>query len=147
MMTAEGLLREGIEQLKSGNSLKALSLFGRSFRLKDTPVCRSYLGLCIALERGMLREAIAMCEAALSLEPGNGILYLNLGKVYFKAGMRKEAIDTVRKGMSLGPSEEAIEWLNVLGIRRKPVFPFLSRKNPLNKYVGLLLSRLGLRGP
>ena len=31
------------------------------------------------------------------------------------------------------------------GFRRPPVFPFLGRKHPLNRFVGILFSRLGLQ--
>jgi hypothetical protein len=32
-----------------------------------------------------------------------------------------------------------------MGIRKRPLFPFLARDNVLNKYLGFILSRLGLR--
>jgi hypothetical protein len=73
------------------------------------------------------------------------VLYLNLGRVHLKAGRKRDAIETVRKGLGFGDSKEAVLFLNTLGTRRKPVLPFLPRRNFLNKYLGLLFSRLGLR--
>lgn len=35
--------------------------------------------------------------------------------------------------------------LDKLGLRKPPVIPFLSRGNPINKYLGIILSRMGLR--
>jgi hypothetical protein len=32
-----------------------------------------------------------------------------------------------------------------LGFRRPPIFPFLGRKHPLNRFVGILFTRLGLQ--
>jgi|Deesub1362A_J573_1020465.scaffolds.fasta_scaffold00087_13 tetratricopeptide (TPR) repeat protein len=142
---AEELFNKGIELLGKGESLSALSCFEKSFEIKKTVQCQSYLGMLIALERGKVKEAIALCEDAVLKEPDNTVFYLNLGKVLLKAGRKKEAIETVRKGLSFGENEEASLWLSGLGIRKKPVFSFLPRKNFLNKYAGLILKKLGLR--
>lgn len=145
--SAEELLNMGIALLGRGERLKALSCFEKSYRERRTPVCQSYLGLCIALERGKISEGLALCEEALRMESGRPDIYLNMGKVLLKSGRKNEAIDTVRRGLRLGHDEDVVVWLESLGIRRKPVFPILPRRHFLNKYAGLLLSRLGLRGP
>lgn len=142
---ADELFKKGVEYLRGDEPLKALSAFEKSFSLKETVQCQSYLGLCIATERGNIKEGLTLCEEALVMEPENPVLYLNLGKTLFKAGRKREAIETVRKGINFGENEDAFSWLQSLGIRKKPVVPFLERKNFLNKYLGLLLKRLGLR--
>ena len=45
----------------------------------------SYLGYCIARERGQVREAVRLCQSALNAEPNNPAHYLNLGRVYLLA--------------------------------------------------------------
>jgi len=48
-------------------------------------------------------------------------------------------------GLRHGRHKEILETLAALGIRRPPPINFLSRSNPLNKYLGLLLAKLNLR--
>jgi hypothetical protein len=75
----------------------------------------------------------------------NPIHYLNLGKVYLLAGKKSQAIEVFRKGLAHERHQEIIDELNRLGIRKSPVLPFLKRKNPINRYFGIILHRLGLR--
>jgi tetratricopeptide (TPR) repeat protein len=142
---AEELLNKGIALLKNGETLNALSCFEKSFGLRGDPKCQSYLGAMIAVERGQIKEAVSLCEDAIAKNPEDPVGYLNLGRVYLKAGRKQEAIETVRKGLGFGKSEEAVSFLNSLGTRKRPIIPFLSRGNFLNKYMGLVLYRLGLR--
>ena len=144
-MTADELTEKGISSLRENNSLAALTNFEKAYNLKKTPLIQSYMGLCIALERGKITEAIALCNEALAKENDNPVHYLNLGRVYIKAGRKDEAIDICRKGLSFGDNAEIRKMLDVLGIRRKPVLPFLPRGHFLNKYIGLLLYKARLR--
>lgn len=144
-MTAEELFKKGLSHLKENNTLGALTFFERSYHLKKTPVTQSYMALCIALERGKITEALVLCNEAMAKEPDNPVHYLNLGRIYLKAGKKNDAIDTFRKGLSFGENKEIHLILDGLGIRRKPVFSFLPRGSFLNRYVGLILHRLRLR--
>ena len=78
-------------------------------------------------------------------EPDNPVHYLNLGRIYLKAGRRVDAIETFRKGLSFGDNQEIKQILDNMGTRKKLVFPFLPRNNFLNKYTGLMMHRLKLR--
>jgi len=142
---AQELLRKGLEFLEQGETLHALPLIEKSFEMEKSPTSRSYVGLLRAIERGQISEGLALCTQAIDEDSENPLFYFNLGRVLYKADMKKEAIDTVRKGLSRGSNEEAQAWLDDLGIRRKPVFPFLNRKNFLNKYLGIIFNKLGLR--
>jgi len=70
---------------------------------------------------------------------------LYLGKVYLVAGNTYEALQTFRQGMILGGSPELERMLDAIGTRKSPVVSFLSRDNLLNKYLGIILGRFGLR--
>jgi tetratricopeptide (TPR) repeat protein len=142
---AEDMLRKGVELFKQGETLGALPLIEKSFEIEQSPTCRSYVGLLRALERGQINEGLALCTKAIDEDSENPLFYFNLGRVLYKAGMKREAIDTVRKGLACGHYEEAEAWLDDLGIRKKPVFPFIRRNSFLNKYLGIIFSRLGLR--
>lgn len=146
-MTADELFEKGLALLKDDNPLSALAYFEKAYNLKKTPEIQSYLGFCIATERGKVTEGIALCENAMARESDNPVHYLNLGRVYLKANRKTEAIETLRKGLSFGDNLEIRLVLDGLGTRRKPVFPFLPRSNFLNKYIGLLLNRLNPRYP
>lgn len=143
---ADNQLREkGILCLREGNTLGALSCFEKAYSIDKTADLQSYFAFCIAAERGQITEALRMCEESILREPDNPLHYLNHARIYLKAKRREDAIDSLRKGLSHGDNEEIRLLLEWLGIRKKPVFPFLSRGNFLNKYFGLLLSRLKLR--
>jgi tetratricopeptide (TPR) repeat protein len=144
---ARDLLESGIEHLGNKEALRALSCFERSYELNKTAECQAYLGLCMAMERGELKRGVALCKDAVSREPENPLFYLNLGKVLMRASMKKEAIETVRKGLDFGDNDEALAWLKDIGVRRRPFFSFLPRGHFLNKYTGFFLSKIGVSGP
>jgi tetratricopeptide (TPR) repeat protein len=142
---AEELFQRALVKLDRGNPLEALALFERSYEVRKSALCLSYLGLLNAQERGRHREGITMCTVALEKEAENPAVYLNLGKALYKAARKKEALDTVRKGLQYGNHPEALRWLDRVGVRRSLIVPFLHRDSFLNKYLGLILTRLGLR--
>lgn len=140
---AQEFFRRAEGLLSKGDNLSALHYFEKSLSLNSSSaLCQSYVALLIASERGQMQKAIVLAEDALSKQPDNPLTYLNLGKLYLKAGRKAEAIEVVRKGLSCGDFPEGIKFLDAIGNRRKPVFPFLARKNFLNKYAGLLLKKL-----
>jgi hypothetical protein len=68
------------------------------------------------------------------------ILYLNLGRAYIAAGRKVEGIKSFEKGLKFDRSHfELKKEQRLLGIRKPPVVPFLSRSNPINKYIGIIL--------
>jgi tetratricopeptide (TPR) repeat protein len=145
MEEAGELLKSGISHLKRGDMLEALACVEKSFSVQETPRTCSYLGLLIARERGKLREGLAMCREALEEEPENPEFHLNLGRALYLAGKKPEAIAIVRKGLLCGENDDAVAWLSQVGVRRRPVFSFLPRNHWLNKYAGILMSRLGFQ--
>lgn len=136
---------KGIQALNEGNSVAALAFFEKEVQIENTPLNRSYLAYCIAKERGQFKKAVSLCEGAMKEEPANSVHYLNLGKVYLLHGNREEAIRIYREGLKFGDNPQILDELVNLGIRKQPVISFLSRSNPLNKYLGILLARLGFR--
>ncbi len=72
--------------------------------------------------------------------------YLNLGRVYLRAGLKMKAIETFRRGLELNnKNPEIISELKTLGLRNKPPVPSLPRDNFVNKYLGIIINKLGLR--
>ena len=136
---------EGISVLKKGYTNLALSCFEAAYRQKQSPEIASHLGYCRAYIWCKYQEGIDLCQEAIYKEPENPVHYLNLGKIFLARQQKKLAIETFRKALDLRPSPEITAELDRLGTRKPPVFSSLSRCHPLNKYTGLLLSRIGLR--
>ncbi len=104
------------------------------------PMYLSYLGLITALAEKRYRYGATICEKAIKKEFFNPVFYLNLGKVYAAGGYKLKAIDAFNKGLKMdGNHNEIIDELKKMGLRRKPVVPFLTRTHALNKHLGLLL--------
>jgi predicted Zn-dependent protease len=142
---AEKLFRRAVDALSAGETPAALALLERALKQSDDPRWHSYLGYCIAKERGQVKRGIDLCQASLEIDADNPAHYLNLAKVHLVAKQKTEALTVLRQGMAKGGSDEIIALFGSLGTRKKPVLPFLHRDNVLNKYLGIILSRLHLR--
>jgi tetratricopeptide (TPR) repeat protein len=139
------LFKKGLEAIAASEWSTALACFEKATALRDIPLYSSYLALCIARERGQTSKGISMCMAARESDPENSDIYLNLGRIYLLQGKPVEAISIFREGLSRGPNDRITAELERIGTRRLPPLPFLRRESPLNKYLGLLLARLGVR--
>lgn len=106
----------------------------------------SYLGLCMARLDPAKTEAVILCEQAAEEVCYDAQLYLNLGKVHLLLGDRRKARVAYTRGLELdGDNSHLRREIKAMGVRKAPVFPFLERSNPLNRFSGLLCARLGLR--
>jgi Flp pilus assembly protein TadD len=142
---SERLFRRAAAALAAGETAPALALLERALRQEAHPEWHSYLGYCIAKERGQVRRGVELCREALALEGDNPVHYLNLAKIHLVSGKKGEALAVLREGMSVEENAEILALLNRLGTRKPPVLSFLSRDHFLNKTLGLILSRLRLR--
>ncbi|MFA7403420.1 MAG: tetratricopeptide repeat protein [Pelobacteraceae bacterium] len=133
------------QELDSNNVLAALASLERALSIWNDPLWHSRLGFCIAKQRGQLTQAFELCRTSIDHDPGNPLHYLYLGKVYLIAGSTPEALHAFRQGITLGGSPELEQIIKVIGTRKPPVISFLSRDNLLNKYLGIIFARLGLR--
>jgi tetratricopeptide (TPR) repeat protein len=135
----EGLLKKGLEAIAQGDTLSALSYFEKAINIERSPAVCSCYAFCIAKERGQVSSAISLCEEAIQKEPGNSLHYLNLGRIYLIDNNRVEAIKTFREGLNYEANPLIVDELNRLGPRKPPIFPFLKRSNPINRYLGIIL--------
>jgi len=139
------LVDRGLLELNHGNTLLALHAFEQAEIIAKTPTLLSCLGFCKAKEHGEVKQGRSLCLQALEVEPRNALHYLNLGRTYLVADQKTLALQAFRKGLKIQRHPGIIAELKRMGIRKSPVFPFLSRDNFLNRYSGLILHRLGLR--
>ncbi len=142
---AEEVYQKGLLALSNGHEYLALLCFENAVNLDKTPLYCSYLAFSIAKTRGQYCKAISLCGEALETESSNAVHYFNLGRIYVLAGQRKKALETLRQGLQYQRNDEILRELERLGTRGKLIFPFLKRANPLNKYCGLILKKLGCR--
>jgi tetratricopeptide (TPR) repeat protein len=131
---------------------KALAVLGEAMEHHpDNPFVLSYFGCLIAIVNKDYKRGIDACKKAiktLRMKVPFGqdffypTFYLNLGRAYVAAGRKKEAIESLRRGLRLDPDDRELQTeLKRLGARKKPAIPFLKRSNPINKYVGKLLHK------
>lgn len=115
----------------------------------DHPIVLSYYGWLQADLDKKYQSALTSCRKAFTAFKTSDrdtariifpVLYLNLGKVYLAAGRKKEAVVNFNKGLSHDRGHiDLKKEMKLLGTRKEPVVPFLSRSNPINKYMGKLL--------
>ncbi len=142
---AAEIYEKGLQALSNGHDYLALVCFEQATNMEKNPLYCSYLALCLAKARNRFEDAITICGEALEKDSANSIHYLNLGRIYILAGQREKALETLRHGLLYQKTDEILRELEMLGMRKRPVFPFLRRGNPLNKYCGLLLKKVGYR--
>lgn len=135
------------------NKKQALKILNDALEeFPEDPFILSYYGCLKAVVEKKYDEGTKICQMALEkLDPvaphGEESLYatfyLNLGRAYLAGGQRERAIEVFNDGLKIDKSNHDLLWeLKKLGTRRKPVITFLSRSNPINKYLGIMFSRL-----
>lgn len=144
-LNAAELFETGRAACERGNTLHALSLFEKASGMEDNPALFSWLGYCLARERGQVKRGISLCEEGLRRDPRDAGSYLNLGRIHLVAGRKAEAIAAFRSGLQVARSPALVRELERLGSRSEPPFRFVPRSHALNRVVGLVLARLGLR--
>ena len=146
---AEEHYREGLIDLAEGRRREALACFEKAIEL-DTlfsngmpqPRYLSHYGLCLALVKNELRQALSFCREAVSREEYNPDLRCNLGRVLMRAGRRKQAHESLIQGLRLEPDHQDLRRLvRSMGVRKRPTLPFLHRKNVLNVWLGRLRAK------
>lgn len=110
-----------------------------------TPLVLSAQALCLAAVKASYKNAASLCHEAIKKDPKNPEHYYRQGRIFMLAGRKKDAVWVLRMGLRHGRHREIIETLASMGIRRLPPLPFLHRSNPINKYLGKLLTKLNLR--
>ena len=147
---AEDSYRQGIQALERKRPLEAQALFEAAMAItrKTTsaqiqPRYLSFYGYCLSVHAGRYREGIDFCREATQRENYNADLYSNLGESLLAAGRRREAFQAFRRGLALQPGHRGIRHaMKSMGVRRRPLIPFLSRGNRINIALGRLVASL-----
>ncbi len=131
--------------LESGNGMAALLLLEAALRHHDNPQWHSMLGYCVAREQGQVARGMELCRSSLQSFPDNPQHYYYYARLLLMSERKEEAIEMLRQGVIQGDSAAIRGLLQEIGPRKPLLFTRLHRDNPLNKYPGMLLARLGLR--
>ena len=142
---ADVLFAKGLEAIEHDHLYLARTCLEQALELERRPEICSYLALCRAKTRGQFSDSIVLAQEAITATPDNAVFYLNLGRIHLLAGDKSNALDTFRSGIRFEKDNEILHELEMHGNRRPPVFPALERSHPLNRLIGIILSRLGLR--
>lgn len=140
----EEYFKKGLSNLQEDNLQEAFESFEKAYNANNN-IARyvSYYGLCLTIYKEDVEKGIELCTRAIKIEFFRPEYYLNLGKVFLKAGKKQSAINTFRKGLKVDKNNLEIKIeLEKIGIRAMPVIPFLERSNPINKCLGILFRRI-----
>jgi tetratricopeptide (TPR) repeat protein len=97
----------------------------------------SYLGVAMARCDGRRRDGMELCRYAVRVQPEQPENYLNLASAYLMLGRRSEALRAIETGLEVHPGHRRLLDLHAsVGVRQRPLFPFLDRTNPLNSLPG-----------
>ena len=139
------LIDLGVIALNQGDTRRALDMFREAAEVAKSPIVLSCLGYCLAKEEWEIKQGRALCLEALREDPNNALHYLNFGRTCLLAGQKQLALQAFRKGLKVQRHPGIVAELKKMGNRRAPVFASLPRNNPINRYLGFLFQRLGLR--
>ena len=155
-MAKSEYLRKIRRWISSGKLKDALSLNEDALAVyPDNPFFMAYFGYLQAAVQNKLTEGIDMCKSAMTIYESQmkkederylSYFYLNMGRIYLLCGKKDFAINSFRKGLKINPGDkETIIEIAKFGIRKTPPFSFLERNHPVNKYLGLFLTRARMR--
>ncbi len=103
----------------------------------------SYLGYAIAKVQGRRREGLALCQHGVKLEFYRGENYINLAGVHLLVGNRAGAVKAIFDGLQHDRRNRELQRMaRKMGIRRRPIIPFLDRAHPINVWLGKVRHRL-----
>src|SRR5262245_25122002 len=131
------VVRQGIECCRQDDWDRGLFYLGKVAQADRSTALPglyySYLGYGIARCQRRMQEGLKLCRHSIKVqfyEPEN---YVNLARTCLLANERNEAVHAILDGLKVDPQNLELQALHRdLGIRRRPVLGFLSRRNPLN---------------
>jgi len=131
-------LRRGQELLRAGLEMAALEHFANAHRAKsDDARLRSHYGWAVATIDHRFERGLGLCREALRADGSSPDIYLNLSRVLMAGGRKAEGLRYLKRGLMADPRDATLllEWRR-LGVRRRPVRPFLPRRHLVNRFLG-----------
>jgi tetratricopeptide (TPR) repeat protein len=144
----EELLERGREAVKLEQWPRATDLLeayvGRFTARGDIVPASGLASYALCLGHGrQLRRGLDLGKKAQNADPRNPHVYWCLAQIHLLAKSRKEAIDTIERGLRASPDNFLLLRMRKrLGVRQPPPIPFLDRRNALNVSLGRLIYKL-----
>lgn len=134
---ADHICQQGIELCEADKYAEAHKLFQQAYTMSQSPRIISWLGYTTAIVENKVATGIQLCKKAIDSDVPDALFYRNIGKLYLMQKNKRGAIGAFAKGLQIDKGNRSIlkEW-KVLGFRRRPFFPFLSREHKLNIIIG-----------
>jgi tetratricopeptide (TPR) repeat protein len=145
--SAQEHFRQGREELRDEALERALAHFRAAHRLDPGSArYRSFYGLALGLCERRWEQSLELCRSAARDEFFDPVHYHNLARLHLAFGFKAEAIRLLRRGLMIDPGNQEIgDALRRLGVRKRPPLAFLRRENALNRLLGRLSERFGIR--
>jgi len=138
-------IQTAVRYIRTGHAYDALKILRQlqTAYPKDALVY-SYLGLTMVLTAADVTEGLRMCEKAATAGVQQPSLVANFVTACLETGDRERAVSALREGLGYHTDNKELNRLAwKMGVRRKPLFPFLGRSNFLNVWSGKLTWWLG----
>ena len=141
------VFEKGLAMLKRGYPGDAVDYLEKAMEkgLRSS-ACYSWLGLAAARSvRYIISKAEDFCMKAIKMDFYWPQYYLNLAEVYLIWGKKERAVKTLEEGLKIDRDNfDILNELERIGVRRRPLIPFFSRSNSINRYLGKILYTLGV---
>jgi hypothetical protein len=134
------LLVRGRAALEKNDLVTAHADFARAHGLDTShPAAMSFYGLTLTLLEHEHGKGILLCEDAVRRAGQQPELLVNLGRAFIAARQKRQAARVLVQATRLAPGDPRVEeaW-RMLGRRRPPALPWLSRNFFLNRLLGRL---------
>jgi tetratricopeptide (TPR) repeat protein len=146
----EELFEKALELLKAKKNREAFEILKKLVDNTPSSIYEvearylSYYGYLTGIVGNNYKRGIELCNEAIKREFFHPDFYLNLGRLYLAISNKGLAVKTFYKGLRIDKTnKELIEEIKKLGVRKKPVFSFFLRDNPVNRFAGRI--RVSLR--
>ena len=144
---ARAAFEEGLARYVAGEDELAHQLFERAHRRSASdPRIMSWYGLTLVVVERNSNLGLLYCDQAIRQAGPEAELLLNQARAHLALGQRERAVRAIARGLERWPGDPSLRAAQAsMGWRRRPVLPFLSRNNPVNRWMGGLRHRWARR--
>lgn len=142
-LEARAFLDQAVERMQRGQFEAAIGDLRAALRTEpENPWVLSQLGVCLA-HIGRFSDGLDACKRAVRLAPNDTLCRVNLGRAYKIRGDKAAAHRTFASAWQENREHPApAAELARMGVRRRPVLPFLRRSHWCNVLLGRMRSHL-----
>ena len=146
---AAAALEEGLRRFRGGDPEGAHEMFGQAHRRAPSdPRIQSWYGLTLVLVEKNSNLGVVLVDGAVRNGRPDPELVINQSRVAMALGQRVRAVRALERGLAFHPGDPDLTAARLaLGTRQRPVLPFLSRRNWLNRLLGRIHYKWTARHP